>query len=128
MLVLLRFFLLLILSLNSLVVSAKPIQKVQIHFYYADWCPYCKQMIPRLKSAQEKDSNLQIEWVDLSTNEGKLFAARHKIKKQGIPYMQFYSQNEEFLFDIEGAIPEPVLVLAIADARAKQAIKPSKKK
>lgn len=79
-------------------------------FYYADWCPYCRKMTPILDKAEAKYSGkVFFHKVNVDLPENKAFVAKHRLKRGGIPYFQYYDKKGKFVKDSIGATDETSL-------------------
>jgi thiol-disulfide isomerase/thioredoxin len=74
-------------------------------FYYADWCPYCNKMSEVIQQAQQEYSDkIFFYFVDMDSEEGRKIAAIYRPKSGGIPYMQFYKKNGDFVSEVLGYV------------------------
>lgn len=72
-------------------------------FYYADWCPYCVKMSEVIEKAQQEYSDkIFFYFVDVDSEEGKKISAIYRPQPGGIPYLQFYKKNGDFVSDLLG--------------------------
>ncbi|MEY3370366.1 MAG: hypothetical protein RLZZ361_1036 [Cyanobacteriota bacterium] len=79
-------------------------------FYYADWCPYCNQMAVVIEKAQQEYAGkLFFYFVDIDSQEGKNISSIYRPVPGGVPYLQFYKKNGEFVSELLGYVDLNVL-------------------
>lgn len=89
---------------NKMISNSKNLPTVI--FYYATWCPYCKQADPVVKQlAQEYNGKVIFFPVDVDTAEGKKLAATFKNGQDAIPHFQFFGKKGNLMEDKLGYMP-----------------------
>jgi thioredoxin 1 len=82
--------------------------------YYADWCPYCKMMLPIIdKMKADFKDQIFFYQVDIDSPAGKAFVNKFRPSRGGIPYFQFFNKYGEFMSEALGSQSEESLALAL---------------
>lgn len=79
--------------------------------YYADWCPYCRDMSPTFEEVgmQYKEKTF-FKKIDIESPEGLAFSEKFRPDGGGIPYFQFFDSSGKIVGEAVGAMPKEQLI------------------
>ena len=83
-------------------------------FYYADWCPYCRKMMPAVdKVTEEYKGKIFVHKLDVDAAENKAFVAKYRLNPGGIPYFQYFDKKGKYITESVGAAPEESFIAGL---------------
>jgi thiol-disulfide isomerase/thioredoxin len=68
--------------------------RVSIAYFYADWCPACRELSPQLARINQDDPNTQILFLDIGDWNTPL-ADRYRINS--VPFLRIYDKKGFFI-------------------------------
>lgn len=68
--------------------------RVSIAYFYADWCPACRELSPRLARINQDDPNTQVLFLDIGDWDTPI-ADRYRISS--VPFLRIYDKNGYFI-------------------------------
>ena len=83
--------------------------KITVFDYYADWCPPCHLLTPKLERLLLKYDNLALRMVDVSNLDSEAVKqATREVKVLGLPYVKVFGPDGELLGAVQGNHVEKV--------------------
>lgn len=66
--------------------------KARVYFFYADWCPYCRQQMPHMRQlSDEYGSGVEIDWLDVDDSSNHDRASQYGVG--GIPHTVILTES-----------------------------------
>ena len=75
--------------------------RVSIAYFYADWCPACREVTPVLERINRDDTNTQVLFLDIGDWDSPL-ADRYRISS--VPFLRIYDEKGFFIAEGREAI------------------------
>lgn len=74
--------------------------RVSIAYFYADWCPACRELSPRLAMINQADPNTQVLFLNIGDWESPI-VDRYRI--HSVPFLRIYDKNGYFIAEGDDA-------------------------
>lgn len=66
--------------------------------YYANWCTYCKVLLPSIAKLEKNyGDKIFIKRVNIDSAEGKKIVKSNKVNGEGVPHIQIYSSDGKLI-------------------------------
>jgi thiol-disulfide isomerase/thioredoxin len=75
--------------------------RVSIAYFYADWCPACRELSPVLARINRDDSNTQVLFLDIGEWNTPI-ADRYRVNS--VPFLRIYDEKGYFIAEGQEAI------------------------